>query len=305
MDQEWKNFLQKFEMYLRLERSLSEHSIMAYLADVVKFAQFVLHANVLPLGVESAHIQSFLVALHSMGIKATTQSRLLSALRAFYQFLLRDNLIAVDPTALIERPRLGQHLPSVLSVSQIEAMFSVIDHATPIGMRNRAIVETLYSTGIRVSELITLKLSHVYFEEGFIRVIGKGNKERLVPIGAIALRYMELYVKEVRPYMDIKPGYTDCLFLNRRGKMLTREMIFLVVQELARKAKINVAVGPHTFRHSFATHLVEGGADLRAIQEMLGHSSITTTEIYTHLDSHYLRQIIQDYHPRSHMHNDK
>jgi integrase/recombinase XerD len=249
------------------------------------------------------HIRAFLVALHSGGMKATSQSRVLSALRVFYKFLLLDNHITEDPTGLVESPQLGRYLPSVLSVPQIVSMIKVIDHSTPTGMRNRAIVETLYGTGMRVSELTDLKASHVYFEEGFVRVIGKGNKERLVPIGAIALKYIKLYVEEVRVHMDISSGYSDYLFLNRRGKNLTRVMIFLIVQELAKKAKINMEVGPHIFRHSFATHLVEGGADLRAVQEMLGHSSITTTEMYTHLDRNYLKQIIQDYHPRNHINN--
>lgn len=299
MEPAWKSFLQQFEAYLRLERLLSEHSILAYLSDVTKFAQFLLGKQITPITVDAIHIQEFLAALHEVGMKATSQSRILSGLRVFYKFLWLGRHITKDPTKLIESPRLGQHLPSVLSVSEIEAIIHAIDHSTLIGVRNRAIVETLYGTGIRVSELISLKLSHIYFEENFVRVIGKGNKERLVPIGAIALKHIKLYVQEVRSHMGIQSGHLDTLFLNRRGSSLTRVMIFLMVQALARKAKINVEVGPHIFRHSFATHLIEGGADLRAIQEMLGHSSITTTEIYTHLDRNYLRQIMQDYHPRS------
>lgn len=301
MEQEWKSFLQQFEVYLRLERLLSEHSIVAYLSDVAKFAQFLLGKQIPPISVESIHIQEFLSVLHDVGMKATSQSRILSGLRVFYKFLWLGGHIIKDPTKLIESPQLGHHLPSVLSVSEVEAMINAIDHSTPIGMRNRAIVETLYGTGVRVSELISLKLSHIYFEESFVRVIGKGNKERLIPIGAIALKYIKLYVQEVRIHMAIQSRCLDTLFLNRRGSGLTRVMIFLMVQALARKAKINLAVGPHIFRHSFATHLIEGGADLRAIQEMLGHSSITTTEIYTHLDRNYLRQIMQEYHPRSHL----
>lgn len=303
MEQEWKSFLQQFEAYLRLERLLAEHSITAYLADVTKFARFLLGKAVTPLTVDATHVQAFLAALHDVGMKATSQSRILSSLRLFYNCLWLGQHITKDPTKLIESPQLGQHLPSVLSVSEIEEIIKAIDHSTPIGVRNRAIVETLYGTGIRVSELVSLKLSYIYFEENFIRVIGKGNKERLIPIGAIALKYIKLYVQEVRAHMDIKSRYLDLLFLNRRGSSLTRVMIFLMVQALARKANINMAVGPHVFRHSFATHLIEGGADLRAIQEMLGHSSVTTTEIYTHLDRNYLRQIMQDYHPRSHLNN--
>lgn len=299
MEQAWPFFLQQFEGYLRLERLLADHSITAYLSDITKFARFMLGKSVSPLTVDQSHIQEFLVALHKVGLKATSQSRILSSLRLFYKYLLLGHHIRKDPTKLIESPQLGKHLPSVLSVSEIEAMLKEIDHSTSIGMRNRAIVETLYGTGIRVAELTSLKLSHIYFEEHFVRVIGKGNKERLIPIGAPALKYIKLYVQEVRSHMVIKPGYFDVLFLNRRGTGLSRVMIFLMVQALARKAKINVEVGPHIFRHSFATHLIEGGADLRAIQEMLGHSSVATTQIYTHLDRSYLRQIMQDYHPRS------
>ncbi|CDG49848.1 site-specific tyrosine recombinase XerD [Cardinium endosymbiont of Bemisia tabaci] len=299
------NFLlQQFETYLRLERLLAKHSIKAYLSDVRKFTQFLLNKTLTPLTVDDAHIQEFLAKLHYIGIKATSQSRMLSSLRLFYKFLSLGHHITKDPTKLIESPHLGKHLPFILSISEIEHLIKAIDHSTPIGVRNRAIVETLYGTGIRVSELISLKLSHIYFEENFIRVIGKGNKERLIPIGAMALKYIKLYIEGVRTHMKIKPGYLDILFLNRRGSSLTRVMIFLMVQALARKAKINVEVGPHVFRHSFATHLIEGGADLRAIQEMLGHSALTTTEIYTHLDRSYLKQIMQDYHPRSHLNHD-
>lgn len=299
MEGEWKYFLQQFGMYLRLERALAENSIVAYASDVQKLAHFLQDQNVSPLSVSPSHIHSFLTALHQIGIKATSQSRMLSALRVFYKFLLIDHHIVEDPTQLIESPQLGLHLPSVLSVCQIEAIIKAIDLSTPNGIRNRAIVETLYSSGIRVSELTSLKLSHIYFEEGFLRVVGKGNKERLVPIGAVALKYIKLYVEEVRTQINIQVGHLDCLFLNRRGKFLTRVMVFIIVKELARKAHINIEVSPHIFRHSFATHLVEGGADLRAVQEMLGHKSITTTEIYTHLDRNYLKQIMQDYHPRS------
>ncbi len=305
MEQEWKYFLQQFELHLRLECLLSEHSIIAYLSDVKKFAQFLLPKSISPLTVKSTHIQDFFCILHDLGIKATSQSRMLSGLRVFYKFLCLGNHLTKDPTKLIESPQLGRYLPSVLSVPEIEAMFEAIDHSTPIGVRNRAIVETLYGTGMRVSELVSLKLSHIYFEESFVRVIGKGNKERLIPIGAVALKYIKIYLQEVRSHMSIKSAHLDTLFLNRRGSSLSRVMIFLMVQSLARKANIHVKVGPHIFRHSFATHLIEGGANLRAIQEILGHSSITTTEIYTHLDRHYLKQTMQDYHPRSHLHDTK
>ncbi|TDG95658.1 Tyrosine recombinase XerD [Cardinium endosymbiont of Culicoides punctatus] len=299
MEEKWKYFLQQFEMYLRLERALAENSITAYTADIQKLAIFLQRQKISPLTTTPTHIHEFLAALHHVGMKATSQARILSALRTFYQFLLTAHHIAEDPTQLIESPQLGRYLPSVLSVHQIESMFKAIDLSTPNGIRNRAMVETLYSSGVRVSELTALKLSHVYFEEGFLRVIGKGNKERLVPIGAVALKYIKRYIEEVRSQMNIQMGHLDCLFLNQRGKMLTRVMIFLIIKALAKKAQVDMDVGPHVFRHSFATHLVEGGADLRAVQEMLGHCSITTTEIYTHLDRNYLKQIIQDYHPRS------
>ncbi|WP_320411057.1 tyrosine recombinase [Cardinium endosymbiont of Dermatophagoides farinae] len=293
--------MNEFEAYLRLERLLAEHSIVAYLSDVTKFAQFFWGRAVPPTKVDSIHIEEFLGVLCRVGMKATSQSRILSGLRIFYKFLQLGEHIIKDPTKLIENPQLGQHLPSVLSVSEIEAIIGAIDHSTSIGVRNRAIVETLYGTGMRVAELIALKLSHIYFEESFVRVIGKGNKERLIPIGEVALKHIKLYVQQVRSHMPIQSGHLDTLFLNRRGRGLSRVMIFLMVQALARKAKVDVAVGPHIFRHSFATHLIEGGADLRAIQEMLGHASITTTEIYTHLDRSYLKQIMQAYHPRSHL----
>ena len=299
MGKEWSFFLQQFDAYLRLERVLSENSTLSYLSDLKKFAQFIQTEAASPLTVESQHVRTFLTSLHNSGIKATSQARMLSALRVFYQSVRLDHPTLKDPTEQIESPQLGKHLPTVLSVGQVEQILSVIDHTTALGMRNRAIVETLYSTGVRVSELITLRVSHIYFDEGFIRVIGKGNKERLVPIGRIALKYIKLYMEEIRAPMSIKSTFLDYLFLNIRGKKLTRVMIFLIIQDLAKKANIATEVSPHVFRHSFATHLVEGGADLRAVQEMLGHSSITTTEIYTHLDRNYLKQMIQDYHPRS------
>ncbi|MBX9889867.1 MAG: site-specific tyrosine recombinase XerD [Amoebophilaceae bacterium] len=299
MYKEWRFFLQQFDTYLRLERVLSENSTLSYLSDLKKFVQFIQAEAASPLTVEPQHILTFLASLHSSGIKATSQARMLSALRVFYQSVQLDHPTLKDPTEQIESPQLGKYLPTVLSVDQIEQMLSVIDHTTPLGMRNRAIVETLYSTGVRVSELITLRVSHIYVDEGFIRVIGKGNKERFVPIGKIALKYIKLYMEEIRALMSIKSAFLDYLFLNMHGRKLTRVMIFLIIQDLAKKANIPTEVSPHVFRHSFATHLVEGGADLRAVQEMLGHSSITTTEIYTHLDRNYLKQMIQDYHPRS------
>lgn len=301
MEPKWQYFLKQFEIYLRLECSLAQNSIIAYITDLTKFAKFLYNKVESPTLVHADNIRSFLVFLNDIGLQPTSQCRILSALRTFYKFLHLEHPNIEDPTQFIENPKLGQKLPTVLSVSQIESMIQVIDHSTPHGMRNRAIIETLYSTGTRVSELISLKQSHIYFDEGFIRVIGKGNKERLIPIGQIALKYIKIYIHEIRHHLSILPPYQDILFLNRSGKPLTRIMIFIIIKKLAQQAHINIKVSPHIFRHSFATHLIEGGADLRAIQHMLGHSSITTTEIYTHLDRHYLKQIIQDYHPRNYI----
>ncbi len=298
LNQAWCAAVQQFEGYLRLERSLAENSILAYMSDLKRFAQFV-PVPIDPLAVTPEHILAFLEALHGSGIQARSQARMLSALRIFYTHVRLDHPTHIDPTALVELPQLGHKLPSVLSVHQIETMLQAIDHTTPIGIRNRAIVEMLYGTGMRVSELVTLPIGHLYADEGFVRIIGKGNKERLVPIGAIALKYSQIYLNEVRMHVHIQPGYADLLFLNRRGKGLTRVMVFLLVQKLAKMAQISVNVSPHVFRHSFATHLVERGADLRAVQEMLGHSCITTTEMYTHLDRNYLKQTMQMYHPRN------
>ena len=244
-------------------------------------------------------IQDFLVYIGDLGLSAFSQSRMLSGIKAFYAFLEYEEITGVNPTELIDSPKLGRKLPEVLNLSEIENIFEAIDHSTPEGQRNRAMLEMLYSSGLRVSELIQLKLNHVYFDIGFLRVLGKGNKERLVPIGKSALKYLEIYINDVRPHIQAKKGFENYTFLNRRGKGLTRVMIFTIIKDLVAKAGLKKKVSPHTFRHSFATHLVEGGADLRAVQEMLGHESITTTEIYTHLDREYLKQIIQEFHPRS------
>lgn len=292
----WRTALQAFEDYLRLERSLAANSVLAYLSDASRFARFV---STDPLSVTAAEIRGFLEALHETGIQARSQARMLSALRVFYAHVRLERPNHKDPTALVELPQLGRKLPSVLSVHQIEAMLQAIDHSTPLGIRNRAILEVLYGTGMRVSELISLPMSHLYADEGCVRIVGKGNKERLVPIGAVALKYTQIYLQEVRMHVQVHPDHADVLFLNRSGKGLTRVTVFLLIQALARKAHIPTKVSPHVFRHSFATHLIEGGADLRAIQEMLGHSSIATTELYTHLDRDYLKQTIQMHHPRN------
>ncbi|MDN5200610.1 site-specific tyrosine recombinase XerD [Fulvivirgaceae bacterium BMA10] len=297
----WDHYIHQFEHYLKLERSFSPNSVEAYIHDVIKLKQFVEISNLQidPLTISTKHIQDFIVYINELGMTAHSQARMLSGIKAFYKFLLYEEWIDQDPTALIEGPKLGRKLPDTLNLLEIEQLFSAIDHSTPEGSRNRAMLETLYSSGLRVSELINLRLSNLYQDIGFIRVIGKGSKERLVPIGREALKYVSIYVEEVRCHISIKKGFEDHIFLNRRGAALTRVMVFTIIKNLARKIGLNKKISPHTFRHSFATHLIEGGADLRAVQEMLGHESITTTEIYTHLDRDYLKQVIQEFHPRS------
>lgn len=297
----WNIYIKQFQNYLQLERSLSINSVDAYIRDVVKFTEFlaISHVSVLPGDTEAVHVQDFLEYIHELGLSAATQARMLSGLKAFFGYLVFENLLNTDPTELIEGPKLGRKLPEVLTVVEIDQLLEAIDHSKPEGMRNRAILETLYSSGLRVSELVELRVSHIYFDIGFLRVIGKGNKERLVPVGKEAMKYIRLYMDEVRVHVDVQVGFENILFLNRRGKQLTRVMIFTIIKRLAAAAGLSKKVSPHTFRHSFATHLVEGGADLRVVQEMLGHESITTTEIYTHLDRDYLKQVVQEFHPRS------
>ena len=297
----WDFQITNFKNYLKLERSLSDNSIQAYLRDVVKLKQFIENDNPdkKPEAVTATDLTNFIELLNELKLSAFSQARIISGLKAFYKYLIFENIIKDDPTNLIEAPKLGRKLPDVLDINEIDQLFGAVDHSKPEGTRNRAILETLYSCGLRVSELINLQLSNLHPDAGFIRVIGKGNKERLVPIGGSALKHISLYVDGVRRHQEIQPGEGDILFLNRRGKRLTRVMIFTIIKNLTKVAGINKKVSPHTFRHSFATHLIEGGADLRAVQEMLGHESITTTEIYTHLDRDYLKQVILDYHPRS------
>ena len=244
------------------------------------------------------NLQLFLRSLVEKNVKPRSQARIVSGIKSFYRFLLYDGTIQDDPTVLLDAPKIGLHLPDVLSVPEIEAIINVIDLSTPEGHRNRALVEVMYGCGLRVSEVVTLRLSHLFFEEGFIKVLGKGNKERFVPIGSMAQKMVKLYMEGDRKKLKIKKGEEDYLFLNRRGHHLTREMVFMLVKKWAKEAGIEKSISPHTFRHSFATHLVEGGADLRAVQQMLGHESITTTEIYTHLDKDYIRSTMAQYHPR-------
>lgn len=297
----WDIYIQEYENYLKLERSLSANSVDAYIRDVVKLKQFLVMSEkeISPLQVTMVELQDLIEWINEVGMSAFSQARIISGLKSFYKFLLYEGELEIDPTELLEAPKLGRKLPDTLSVEEIDQILAAIDHSTPEGSRNRAMLETLYSSGLRVTELISLKISNVHFEVGFLRVMGKGSKERLVPIGRTALKHINIYRDEVRSHIDVKHGHESLLFLNRRGRQLTRQMIFMIIRDLVAKAGIQKTISPHTFRHSFATHLIEGGADLRAVQEMLGHESITTTEIYTHLDRDYLRQVIQEFHPRS------
>ncbi|TAH03800.1 MAG: site-specific tyrosine recombinase XerD [Sphingobacteriales bacterium] len=295
----WDAYKKGFKAYLQLEKSLSVNSVEAYLRDVEKFTQF-LQASctmVTPEQVSLQQLQAFIAAIVQLGIAPTSQARVISGLRAFYKYCLIEQVCSTDPTILLEAPKLKRALPDVLSFDEIEQIIAQIDLSKPEGGRNKAILETMYSCGLRVSELINLKISCLHLEVGFVRVVGKGDKERLVPIGSSAIKYITIYKKDIRSHIAIKPGNADILFLNRRGSKLSRVMIFLLLKDLVKAAGIKKNISPHTFRHSFATHLVEGGADLRAVQEMLGHESITTTEIYTHLDREYLRETLHKYHP--------
>lgn len=297
----WDQQIKHFSNYLKLERSLSGNSIEAYVRDIEKLKQFMDLENksVSPFKVSSKHLQGFLAFINELGMSAHSQARILSGIKAFYKYLIFEELVDKDPTLLIEGPKLGRKLPDTLSYSEIEQLLEAIDMSSPEGARNRAMLEVLYSSGLRVTELVDLRVNNVYFDVGFLRVIGKGNKERLVPVGKDALKFLKSYKEEVRVHISIQKGFESYMFLNRRGKKLSRVMIFTIIKQLAEKIGLRKVISPHTFRHSFATHLIEGGADLRAVQEMLGHESITTTEIYTHLDRDYLRQVIQEFHPRS------
>lgn len=297
----WQSYIKHFKNYLRLERSLSGNSVEAYVRDVEKLEEFLELSKIdlAPARIQEEHLSAFLKYVAELGLAAHSQARMLSGIKAFFKYLMLENEISEDPTELLESPRLPRKLPDVLSYEEIETMLSAIDHSTPEGTRNRAIMEVLYSSGLRVSELTDLQLTNCHFDIGFLRIIGKGDKMRLVPIGKEAIKYTQIYLDHVRGDIAPQKGSEDIVFLNRRGGQLSRVMIFLMIKDTAEKAGIHKNVSPHTFRHSFATHLIEGGASLRAVQEMLGHESITTTEIYTHLDRDYLRQIITEFHPRS------
>lgn len=297
----WESYINGFKAYLRLEKSLSAQSIDAYMRDVSKFRDYTIIENlsISPVDAQLDDFRQFLKWIGDLGLSARSQARLVSGLKAFYKYLILENIVKQDPTELLEAPKIGLKLPEVLSIQEIDSMLDEIDLAKPQGHRNKAMLEVLYSCGLRVSELVNLRKSYLMPDDGFVRVIGKGDKERLVPIGQRALKEIDLYVSGTRIHMDIQKGEEDILFLNRRGRRLSRVMVFNVIKDLAKRAGIQKNISPHTFRHSFATHLIEGGADLRAVQDMLGHESITTTEIYTHLDRNYLKQAIVDFHPWS------
>lgn len=296
----WMPYIKGFKAYLQLEKSLSNNSVDAYLRDVQKLEQFVkLELNGASVAdIQLKHLQSFLIYINEIGLEPTSQSRIISGLKSFFKYLAIEEVISSSPAELLEAPKTRRRLPDFLSVEEIDAMMAAIDLSAPEGTRNKAIIEVMYSCGLRVSELVNLKLSQVFFDVGFIKAVGKGNKERLVPIGREAIKYLQIYLENIRVHILPKKNAEDIIFLNRRGGQLSRVMIFYIIKELTQLAGIKKNVHPHTLRHSFATHLLEGGADLRAIQEMLGHESITTTEIYTHLDRDFLRDTLLRFHPR-------
>lgn len=296
----WLSYKKGYKYYLQIERSLSDNSVEAYLDDINKLEQFITLAyNLSPKQVKLTHLKAFIKNLNEIGLGATSQARIISGIRSFYNYLSLENEINFDPSLLLDFPKTMRKLPETLGVPEIDLIMKQIDYSQKEGQRNRAILETLYGCGLRVSELVDLKISDLHFKEDYIMVIGKGDKQRMVPIGDFAKKFITIYLKEIRPLIPVTKANTDTLFLNRRGGKISRVMVFLIIKDLVEKAGIKKTISPHTFRHSFATHLLEGGADLRAIQEMLGHQSITTTEIYTHVDNYYLRENIISYHPRN------
>jgi len=295
--------IEKYKAYLLLEKSLSPNTIEAYLKDVNMLLVYFNEAHISPKEATIEHLRDFIIELADLGIQPRSQARIISGIRSFYRFLLIDNQIDNDPTELLESPKLPAQIPEVLSVKEIDAIINAIDLSHPQGQRNAAIIETLYGSGLRVSELVNLKLSNIYFKEKYMKVEGKGSKERLVPLSEAALRAIELWRRD-RNLLDVKKEAEDFLFVNRYGRQLTRVMIFTIVKQLAKAANIQKEISPHTFRHSFATHLLEGGANLRAIQQLLGHESILTTEVYTHIDMKFLRQEIMQKHPRNKLRKD-
>jgi integrase/recombinase XerD len=296
----WSSHIKGFELYLKLEKNLSSNSIEGYKRDVGKleqyFTQIIDRPKELKI-IELQDLQGFITWVNEIGLGARSQARLISGIKAFFKYLIQEKIIFINPSELLEIPKIGRKLPDTLSVEEIDLLVNAIDRSKSEGERNVAILEVLYGSGVRVTELITLKISEIFWEDEFIRIIGKGDKQRIVPVSPKALKHLKIYLSNIRTHLKIDPQYEDYVFLNRRGKGLTRVMIFTIIKQLAHKVNLDKNISPHTFRHSFATHLIEGGADLRAVQDLLGHESITTTEIYTHLDRSYLRQMILDYHP--------
>lgn len=295
-----QSFIKGYKSYLQLEKSLSKNSIEAYLHDIEKLQEYltISQQNILVDAIHLKTLQNFIHWIHELGMTATSQARIISGLKSFFNYLMLEDIIQSNPTELLEAPKTARKLPDTLAFEELEKLFDAIDMSTQEGTRNKAILETMYSCGLRVTELTELKMSNIYADVEFIKVIGKGNKERLVPIGASALKFIQIYVENIRAHIVPKKNAEDILFLNRRGGKLSRVMIFYIIKELTNKAGIQKNIHPHTLRHSFATHLVEGGANLRAVQEMLGHESITTTEIYTHLDRNFLKETLNTFHPR-------
>ena len=295
----WNRYIKEFVSYLKIEKGLAENSIFAYQNDVAKLHDFSVSIDKNAEQISYNDLKLFIAALYDLGLSARTQARIISGIKQFYGYLLLENYITIDPSELLDQPKIGRKLPEVLTIEEIDRLIDALDMSKTESHRNKAIIETLYSCGLRVSELVNLRFSDLFFEEGFIRVIGKGNKERLVPVSASVEKEISIYNDHIRRHQNIKKGDENVVFLNRRGGKLTRVMIFTIIKDLAERISLQKTISPHTFRHSFATHLLEGGANLRAIQEMLGHESITTTEIYTHLDQRYLKEAILSFHPRN------
>ena len=297
----WSRYITEFVSFLKIEKGLSANSVIAYENDVQKLMNYCISKKLQVKEVTYKHLQSFITELYDLGLSGRSQARIISGIKQFFTYLMLENLISQDPSELLEQPKLGRKLPEVLSIDEIDSLIDAINLTSKEGPRNRAILEVLYSCGLRVSELINLKFTDLFYNEGFVRVLGKGNKERLVPLSKSVEYEINSYEEKVRSNLEIKAGHENFIFLNRRGKQLTRVMIFIIIKDLANKIDLKKSISPHTFRHSFATHLIEGGANLRAIQEMLGHESIITTEIYTHLDQSFLKDAILSFHPRNSM----
>lgn len=295
----WERYIKHFVSYLKIEKGLAENSILAYQRDVQKLMDFAVEQHLEVKQLQIGHLKNFLFELNQLGIGARSQARIISGIKQFFLFLLLEDALQNDPSELLEMPQIGRKLPEVLDMEEIDRLIAAIDLSKNEGHRNRAMLETLYSCGLRVSELVNLKFSDLFFEEGFVRILGKGNKERLVPVSPTVEHEIGIYQQFIRRHQHIQPGNENIVFLNRRGAKLTRVMVFTIIKNLAHEIGLKKTISPHTFRHSFATHLLEGGANLRAIQEMLGHESITTTEIYTHLDQRFMREAILSYHPRN------